>query len=133
MARVILDQPASDLDQTFRALRSAEFPWTGETTYLNNAGTGPIPERTRRVIEETTARRTAPQLLPDRDVQQSLTEARTLVARLINADQEEIALATSTSFGLALAARAVPLTRRDIVLVSQREFPAVVYPWMLLQ
>jgi selenocysteine lyase/cysteine desulfurase len=134
MTRVILDQQTtSDLDQTFRALRSSEFPWTGETTYLNNAGTGPIPERTRRVIEETTARRTAPQLLPDRDVQLSLSEARTLLARLINAEPEEIALATSTSFGLALAARALPLERGEIVLVSQKEFPAVVYPWMLLQ
>src|SRR5437868_14381909 len=103
MVRTINDHPGTDLDQAFRALRGVEFPWTGETTYLNNASTGPIPERTRRILEETTARRTAPHLIPDRDVQQSLCEARSLLARLINAEPEEIALATSTSFGLALA------------------------------
>src|SRR4051795_10335790 len=104
MARTVAEHPASDLDQIFRGLRGMEFPWTGETTYLNNAGTGPIPERTRRVLEETTARRTAPHLLPDRDIQQSLCEARSLLARLINADVEEIGLCTSTSFGISLAA-----------------------------
>jgi hypothetical protein len=25
------------------ALRAAEFPWTAETVYLNNASIGPIP------------------------------------------------------------------------------------------
>src|SRR5438105_12616701 len=101
MVRTVTDHPGTDLDQAFRSLRGVEFPWTGETTYLNNASTGPIPERTRRVLEEAGAKRTAPHLLPDRDMQQSMTEARSLLARLINADPEEIALATSTSFGLA--------------------------------
>ncbi len=133
MVRSTIDKPASDLDQAFRALRSTEFPWTGETTYLNNAGTGPIPERTRRILEDFTAQRTAPHLLVDRDLQQMLAEARTLLARLINADVDEIALATSTSFGLGLAARGLPLKAGDIVLISDREFPAVVYPWLLLK
>jgi selenocysteine lyase/cysteine desulfurase len=34
---------------------------------------------------------------------------------------------------LSLAARALPLKRGDIVLTSDREFPANVYPWMLLK
>src|SRR5688572_6390378 len=133
MARTVTEHPASDLEQIFRGLRGMEFPWTGETTYLNNASTGPIPERTRRVLEETTAKRTAPHLIPDRECQQAMTEARTLLAQLINADPGEIALATSTSFGLAMAAKALPLKQGDIVLVSDREFPAVVYPWVMLK
>ena len=38
------------LRETFKALRTAEFPWTADTIYLNNASIGPIPERTRREI-----------------------------------------------------------------------------------
>ena len=134
MVRSIIDQPATtDLDQAFRSLRGAEFPWTGETTYLNNAGSGPIPERARRVIDEITAKRTAPHLLPDRDMQQALADCRNLLARIINAGVEEIGLATSTSFGLSLAARGLPLKAGDTVLVSEREFPAVVYPWLMLK
>jgi selenocysteine lyase/cysteine desulfurase len=122
-----------DLEQPFRVLRGQEFPWAGETTYLNTAGTGPIPERTRRVLEEVTAKRTAPHLLPDREVQAALADSRELLARLINAEPDEIALAPSTSFGLSLAARGLPLGTGDIVLLSDREFPANVYPWMMLR
>ena len=121
------------LRDQFRALRAAEFPWTADTVYLNNANIGPIPERTRRALDEFTAKRTAPHLLPDRELQAGLQAARVAVARLLNADPSEIALATNTSHGLNLAASALPLQRGDVVLVSDREFPANVYPWMLLK
>ena len=60
------------VSESFRALRAAEFPWTADTVYLNNASTGPIPERTRRALDEFTSKRTAPHLLPDRDLQAGL-------------------------------------------------------------
>ncbi|HTI05798.1 MAG TPA: aminotransferase class V-fold PLP-dependent enzyme [Gemmatimonadales bacterium] len=121
------------LRETCKALRASEFPWTADTTYLNNASTGPIPERTRRALDEFTAKRTAPHLLPDRELFAGLAAARLGVAQLINADPSEIALATNTSWGLNLAARALPLKQGDIVLVSDKEFPANVYPWLMLR
>jgi len=121
------------LREAVKSLRAAEFPWTADTVYLNNASIGPIPERTRRALDDFTARRTAPHLLPDRDLQAILQQARETVARLINAEPGEIALATNTSHGLNLAARALPLEPGDTVLVSDREFPANVYPWLLLR
>src|SRR5207244_8743111 len=89
--------------------------------------------RRRGVPDEFPAKRTAPHLLPDRELQAGLQTARAAAARLVNAEPAEIALATNTSHGLNLAARALPLKRGDVVLVSDREFPANVYPWMLLQ
>ena len=121
------------LRETFKSLRASEFPWTADTTYLNNASTGPIPERTRRALDEFTAKRTAPHLLPDRELFAGLAAARLGIAQLINADPSEIALATNTSWGLNLAARALPLKPGDIVLVSDKEFPANVYPWLMLR
>ncbi|MGH7699095.1 MAG: aminotransferase class V-fold PLP-dependent enzyme [Gemmatimonadales bacterium] len=121
------------LRDTFRALRAAEFPWTADTVYLNNAAIGPIPERTRRALDEFTARRTAPHLLPDRDLHAVLQGAREALAQLVNAEPGEIALAPNTSWGLNLAARALPLEAGDIVLVSDKEFPANVYPWLRLE
>lgn len=118
---------------SFGALRTTEFPWTAETTYLNNASIGPIPERTRRALDAFTAKRTAPHLLSDRELIQILHEARDRVARLINADREEISLTSNTSFGLNQAARALQLGAGDIVVVSDREFPANVYPWLRLR
>ena len=120
-----------DLDQAFRTLRTVEFPWTGETTYLNNAATGPLPERSRRVLEEMAAGRTAPHLLLDRELFAGLADLRVLVARLLNADVDEIALANNTTFGLSLAARGLPLKAGDTVLIPERELPANVYPWLM--
>ena len=47
--------------------------------------------------------------LPDRELFATLAESRRLVAGLIGATPEEIALTINTSFGLGVAARALPL------------------------
>src|SRR5256884_7240307 len=102
------------LRDQFRALRAAEFPWTADTVYLNNASIGPIPERTRRVLDEFTAKRTAPHLLPDRELQAGLQAARVAVARRLNPEPPQIALPTNTSQGPNPAAPARPPKPRDV-------------------
>ncbi|MFL5401546.1 MAG: aminotransferase class V-fold PLP-dependent enzyme [Gemmatimonadales bacterium] len=114
-------------------LRRTEFPWTRDTIYLNHASVGPLPERTRIALNEFNSRRASPFLLPDRDLFATMNESRRLAADLIGAVPEEIALTINTGFGVSLAARALPLEPGDIVLASDREFPANVYPWMLLK
>ncbi|HEV8151209.1 MAG TPA: aminotransferase class V-fold PLP-dependent enzyme [Gemmatimonadales bacterium] len=114
-----------------RALRETEFPWTAERIFLNHASTGPLPERTRRALHAFTDRRAAFRL-PDPELQGILADARARAARLLNAELGEIALATNTSFGLNLAARMLPFDRGDIVIVSDHEFPANVFPWRQL-
>ncbi len=114
-------------------LRRDEFPWTADAIYLNHASIGPLPERTRLALEEFNRRRAAPFRLPDRDLFGLLAESRRLIARLVNASPAEIGLTVNTGYGLSLAARALPLGSGDIVLASDREFPANVYPWMRLK
>jgi cysteine desulfurase / selenocysteine lyase len=114
-------------------LRRTEFPWTDHTVYLNNASVGPLPERTQRALEEFNRKRAAPFQLPDRELMSLMAESRRLAAALVGGVPEEIALSINTGFGLSLAARALPLRAGDIVLASDREFPANVYPWMLLK
>ena len=120
----------TQLGELVRELRNHEFPWTAATTYLAAASVGPLPERTRLAIEAFNAKRTAPHLLPDRDLFAIHAAARSAAAQLVNASPEEIALAPNTSTGLHTAAGALPLVSGDIVLVSDREFPANVYPWL---
>ena len=113
-------------------LRKSDFPWTSDTVYLDSASIGPVPARARAELDAFNALRSTPHLIP-KDVQfGALTRARAFAARLLNVSHGEIALATNTSFGLNIAARALPLEPGDIVLVSDREFPANVYPWMQL-
>ncbi len=125
--------PAAPLADLVRDLRNREFPWTGATTYLNAASVGPIPERTRLAIEAFNAKRTAPHLLPDRELLAVHAAARAAAAQLIGAAPEEIALAPNTSVGLNIAAGALAPGAGDVVLLSDREFPANVYPWLALR
>ena len=115
-------------------VRESEFPWAArdEAIYLNNASTGPLPQRALRAIREFDERRAAPYRLSD-DLQfATLARGRELIARLIGAEVEEIGLAVNTSYGINLAAFSLPLGAGDVVLTPDREFPANVYPWMEL-
>jgi len=115
-----------------RALREAEFPWAESRIYLNHASTGPLPERARRAVAALTEDRARPFRLADDRLQGILADARRRSARLINAEVGEIALTTNTSFGINLAARMLPFEPGDVVLVSDGEFPANVFPWRQL-
>src|SRR5262249_44906161 len=56
--------------------------------------------------------------------------ARPAAARLINAQDDEIALVESTTHGLTLAAESIPLDPGDRVLLSDIEFLQVAVPWV---
>jgi selenocysteine lyase/cysteine desulfurase len=111
------------------ALRREEFPWSGGATYLNHASTGPLPASALRGLATYGARRAEPHRLAPDDLFPVLAAARAAAARLLNADPAEVALAPNTSFGLNLAALALPLEPGSIILASDREFPALVYPF----
>jgi selenocysteine lyase/cysteine desulfurase len=116
------------------ALRAREFPWAaaGEAIYLNHASTGPLPERALQATADFNRLRCAPHRLTDAIQFEILARSRELLATLIGADTREIALAANTSFGINLAAFALPFHAGDVILSSEREFPANVYPWMQL-
>ena len=116
-------------------LREREFPWAarGDHIYLNNASTGPLPQRTVGALDAFTARRAEPWRISDAMQFGTVARTRELAARLIGASTSEIAVATNTSHGLNLAARSLPLAEGDVVLTFDREFPANIYPWMAVE
>ena len=113
-------------------LRREEFPWAeaGESIYLNAASTGPLPERSVRAQAEFTRKRAAPFRLGQEEQFDLLDRSRQLIARLVNADVGEIALAGNTGAGINLAAWGLPLGAGDRVVIPDLEFPANVYPWL---
>ena len=113
-------------------LRGTEFPWTRNTIYLNHASTGPLPERARLAIDACNRERASPGTLADDRLMRILSDGRAKAARLIGAGADEIALTTNTSFGINLAACMLPLAAGDVVLVSDQDFPANVFPWRRL-
>jgi cysteine desulfurase/selenocysteine lyase len=114
------------------ALRKREFPWTqpGDAIFLNAASTGPLPQRSVDVLSEWARLRATPHKLKDDLLFNTLARSRELIAKLIHARPDEIALATNTGYGINLAARSLPLAEGDVIVTPHREFPANVYPWM---
>jgi cysteine desulfurase/selenocysteine lyase len=123
---------ASEVSFDVERLRREEFPWAakGEAVYLNAASTGPLPERSVRAQEAFTRKRAAPFRLSEEEQFSVLDTSRREVARLIGADEGDIALASNTSAGINLAAWGLPLGAGDMVVVPDLEFPANMYPWL---
>ena len=114
------------------ALRASEFPWEarGDAIHMDHASIGPIPQRSRDAVAAYNDKRAEMWQMRAEDFFPVLDRSRVLAAQLIGAHADEIALTTNTSWGVNLAAYALPLGPGDIVLGSQGEFPANVYPWM---
>ncbi len=113
-------------------LRAEEFPWTqtSPVIYLNNASTGAMPRRSLEALTAFNATRAEPFRLTLEHEFGAAKRAREMAARLIGASVGEIALMPNTSYGINLAALALPLERGDVIVSPDREFPANVYPWM---
>ncbi len=120
---------------TLDRLRAREFPWTlrDNVTFLNHASTGPLPQRTLDALATWGALRAEPWRITFERQFGLLVRGRELCARLIGATPDEIALMVNTSYGINFAARALPMAPGEIVVSSEREFPANIYPWMALE
>jgi cysteine desulfurase/selenocysteine lyase len=116
-------------------LRRREFAWAarGDHIFLNHASTGPQPRRTVDVLEEWAALRAEPWRISVEMQFGTLATARERCARLIGASPSGIALMVNTSYGLNLAARALPFEPGDVVLTSDREYPSNIYPWLEME
>jgi selenocysteine lyase/cysteine desulfurase len=115
------------------ALRAAEYPWleTGRVHYFNAASVGPMPQRAVEVAERWARLRAEPHRIAFSEMLDAAATARRQFAALVGADADEIALMPNTTYGLNLAARALPL-RPGVVLTFDGEFPSCVYPFMAL-
>jgi selenocysteine lyase/cysteine desulfurase len=104
-----------------------DFPVTQTLSYLNTAATGPVPRIVLkaatdfyRELEETGDRRWFDWLA-------KREEARASVARLINAEPDEIAFTINTSTGMNLIIDA--LEGRGEVISAELEFPVSTVTW----
>lgn len=106
----------------------AEFPATETFAYLNSAGAGPV---SRRVAEAAAEFYRETLESGDRRWEQWLARrerARADVARLVNAEPDEIAFTTNTSSGMNLIVDALEGFGR--VVSCELEFPVTTIPWL---
>jgi selenocysteine lyase/cysteine desulfurase len=114
----------------------AQFPALRDKTFLDAACVSLAPQCAADAVQKFLAlalhhpSRTATEQHIAMDDARAV--ARPAVARLLNADESEIALVESTTHGLTIAAQAIPLSPGDRVLVCDLEFMQVAIPWLQL-
>lgn len=114
-------------------LRATQFPSLADDpgVYLNAASVGPMPTAAVREAARWNELRARPHAIPFAMLLDSAATARRQFAALVGADADEIALMPNTTYGLNLAARALPL-RPGVILAFDGEFPSCVYPFQAL-
>jgi cysteine desulfurase / selenocysteine lyase len=112
-------------------LRSVEFPLTARWAYLDHATVSPMPARTAATLAE----RVATLQDPSRETGQReafAREARERLGRLMNVAPAQIALLANLAEAMAVVANGLPWQAGDEVVIPEREFSSLVYPWLNL-
>jgi len=107
----------------------ASFDVPPGIAYFNTANLSPQLHAVREAGEAALRRRGRPWTITAEDWFTDVERLRTLFGALIGADAEAIALVPATSYGFAVAARAIALRPGDRVLVLAEEYPSGVYTW----
>jgi cysteine desulfurase/selenocysteine lyase len=110
-----------------------EFPALQERTFFDSAGVGIAPRvavgAIREFLDQTMFAAVRSMVDHHLAIDAAREKARPEAARLIGASEDEIALIESTTHGLAIAARALPLEPGDNIVTTDLEFIAVPLAW----
>jgi selenocysteine lyase/cysteine desulfurase len=110
-----------------------EFPVRRKLVYWNHAAVAALPRRVADAITAHVENVRDRGAADWRDWYGGIDEVRAKAARFVGARPSEIAFLPSTSWALNSVAHAFRFEKGDNVVGDDMEFPANVYPWMLLE
>jgi selenocysteine lyase/cysteine desulfurase len=100
-----------------------------DATYLNLAGQSPMPKVSFRAVQASLEWKKFPQRIPDTAFFDVPNRIRTSIAKLINAQPEDIALTTGASSGMSAIAYGMKWNAGDEIITAIREFPLQYATW----
>ncbi len=108
----------------------AHFPVLAHTAYLNAGTDGPMPAAAAALArEELDAEVTQGRVWPHFERRRELTaDLRAAYAQLINAELEDVAVTTGTSFGLGAVLAGMDVGPGDEIVTSDCEHPGLIGP-----
>src|SRR5437879_4131789 len=92
----------------WNALRKAEFPVGERWAYFDHAAVAPLPRRAGEALRAWVDDQERNGVVHWPDWEAKLTAFRAVLARLINADRDEIAFVSSTTQGIGIVAEGFP-------------------------
>ncbi|MHA2254162.1 MAG: aminotransferase class V-fold PLP-dependent enzyme [Candidatus Kariarchaeaceae archaeon] len=104
----------------------------GDIVYLNASHKGPLPKVSQKAIQQAIELQSEPWNLIDHMWFDIPDHSRELIAKIIGAKADEIAITTSTSYGINILAQGIEWQQGDTILMIRGNFPSNVYPWMNL-
>jgi selenocysteine lyase/cysteine desulfurase len=105
------------------------FDIPDHVAYLNCGYMSPLMRQVRDAAVTGLERKAHPWEIPPRDFFSGSDALRAAFAELVNARADDIALVPAASYGVSTAARNLPLSRGQNVIVVEDQFPSNVYPW----
>ncbi len=110
-----------------------QFSFARNVHYLNCAYMGPLSLAVQQAGIAGVMRKADPSRITAEDFYTESNQARALFARLINVDDpNRIAIIPAVSYGIATAARNLPCTSAQNIVISGEQFPSNVYAWRKL-
>ncbi|MDP9169645.1 MAG: aminotransferase class V-fold PLP-dependent enzyme, partial [Acidobacteriota bacterium] len=111
----------------------SEFPVAEKLIYLNHAAVAPLSRRAATAMQNLAQDALEFGSLHYSEWMATYEAIRTLTARMINADPDEIAIVKNTSEGIAMVATGIQWKAGDVVVAFEEEFPANYFPWKRLE
>jgi selenocysteine lyase/cysteine desulfurase len=114
------------------------FSLPGGLHYLNCAYMGPLPNASQDRGVEGIRRKANPTTLKSSDFFRESEEAKALFARVLqgsgraSVDASRVAILPAASYGIAIAAKNLPVAKGQNIVISAEQFPSNVYAWRRL-
>jgi selenocysteine lyase/cysteine desulfurase len=97
--------------------------------YLNCAYMSPLMKPVLEAAAAGLARKAHPWVITPDKFFTGADEFRATAAQIINSSADDIAIVPSASYGVATAARNLPVKKGQSILVLAEQFPSNYYPW----
>jgi len=105
------------------------FDLPDDVSYLNVAYTAPLLRAAAKAGINAIQDKQNPWTISSSDFFQSVETLRGLFARIVGCSPDCVAIIPAVSYGIALAAKNLPVEKGQSIIVLQDQFPSNVYSW----
>jgi selenocysteine lyase/cysteine desulfurase len=114
------------------ACQRDKFDLPEDVSYLNCAYTAPLLRTAAQAGNEGIKAKSNPATITSSHFFSTVEENRNLFADLIAANPNDVAIIPAVSYGIALAAKNLPVAKGQNIVILEDQFPSHVYSWRRL-
>ena len=105
------------------------FDMPSDICYLNAAYMTPLTKKQKEIGAAALGKSAQPWTMTLDDFFDPVEDVRSFSAGIMGVSAEDIAIVASASYGIATAAKNLPLTKGQGILVLEGQFPSNIYEW----